>query len=189
MARAKLYSEHTAQEIDSEIKRIIDEAYQRAKTIIELAEPGRRVTFLIADGVSADGDANLLRVVLGNLLGNAWKFSVERDEGIIEFGTTEVHGKPAYLVRDNGAGFDMADADKLFTPFQCLPGAKESRGFGIGLATVERIIRCHGGKVWAEGAPGKGATFFFTLSNGQDQRSPAPPLSKKENRKNADSGR
>ncbi len=135
---------------------------------LRLAEPGRRVTFLIADGVSADGDANLLRVVLGNLLGNAWKFSVERDEGIIEFGTTEVHGKPAYLVRDNGAGFDMADADKLFTPFQCLPGAKESRGFGIGLATVERIIRCHGGKVWAEGAPGKGATFFFTLSNGQD---------------------
>jgi light-regulated signal transduction histidine kinase (bacteriophytochrome) len=131
---------------------------------LKLAESERRVTFRIADGVSADGDAALLRVVLDNLLGNAWKYNGTRDDVIIEFGITEVDGKPVYFVRDNGVGFDMADADKLFTPFQRLPGAEECGGFGIGLATVERIIRRHGGRVWAEGEPGKGATFYFTLS-------------------------
>jgi PAS domain S-box-containing protein len=131
---------------------------------LKLAERGRRVTILIAGGASADGDAALLRLVLDNLFGNAWKYTGTRDEGIIEFGTTEVDGKPAWFVRDNGPGFDMADADKLFTPFQRLPGAEEWRGFGIGLATVERIIRRHGGRVWAEGEPGKGACFYFTLS-------------------------
>jgi PAS domain S-box-containing protein len=131
---------------------------------LQLSEPERRVTFLIADGISADGDADLLRVVLDNLLGNAWKYTGTRDEGIIEFGTTEVDRKPAHFVRDNGQGFAMEDAEKLFLPFQRLPGAEACRGFGIGLATVERIIRRHGGKVWAEGAPGKGATFYFTLS-------------------------
>ncbi|ABQ27534.1 PAS domain S-box protein [Geotalea uraniireducens] len=131
---------------------------------LKLVEPGRRVTFLITDGVSADGDAGLLRVVLDNLLGNAWKYTGTRDEGIIEFGTTKVDGKPACFVRDNGAGFDMADADKLFAPFQRLPGTDEFRGHGIGLATVERIIQRHGGRVWAKGEPGKGATFYFTLS-------------------------
>jgi light-regulated signal transduction histidine kinase (bacteriophytochrome) len=130
---------------------------------LKLAEPGRRVTFLIADGVSAEGDASLLRVVLDNLLGNAWKYTGMREEAVIEFGKSEVDKKPAYLVRDNGAGFDMANADKLFTPFQRLPGAEQCRGFGIGLATVERIIRRHGGKVWAEGETGRGATFYFTL--------------------------
>ena len=136
---------------------------QEVAAELELAEPERRVEFLIADGVSADGDAALLRVVLANLIGNAWKYTGKRDEGIIEFGTTEVDGKPAYIVRDNGAGFAMADAEKLFVPFQRLPGAEECRGFGIGLATVERIIRRHGGRVWAGGEPGKGATFYFTL--------------------------
>jgi signal transduction histidine kinase len=102
-------------------------------------------------------------VVLTNLLGNAWKYTATREEGIIEFGMSEVDGKTAYFVRDNGTGFDMADADKLFVPFQRLAGAEEFRGFGIGLATVERIIRRHGGKVWAEGVLGKGATFYFTL--------------------------
>jgi PAS domain S-box-containing protein len=130
---------------------------------LKLAEPGRRATFRIADGIRVDGDASLLRVVLDNLLGNAWKYTGIRDEGLIEFGTTEVDGIPAHFVRDNGAGFDMADADKLFTPFQRLPGAEECRGFGIGLATVERIIRRHGGRVWAEGEPGKGACFYFNL--------------------------
>ena len=130
---------------------------------LKLSELERRVTFLIADGLSADGDGALLRVVLDNLFGNAWKYTGTRDEGIIEFATTEVDGKPAWRVRDNGAGFEMVDADKLFTPFQCLPDAGECKGFGIGLATVERIIRRHGGKVWAEGEPGKGACFYFTL--------------------------
>jgi len=129
----------------------------------ERAEPGRRVTFLIANGISAYGDKALLRVVLDNLLGNAWKYTGIRQEAVIEFGMTEVDGMAAYFVRDNGAGFDMTDADNLFTPFRRLPGSEESRGFGIGLATVERIVRRHGGRVWAEGEAGKGATFYFTL--------------------------
>jgi len=130
---------------------------------LKLAEPQRKVTFLIADGVSANGDASLLRVVMDNLFGNAWKYTGIREEAVIEFGTGEIDGKPACFVRDNGAGFDNADADKIFKPFQRLPGIEECRGFGIGLATVERIIRRHGGKVWAQGELGKGATFCFTL--------------------------
>ena len=130
---------------------------------LKLAESERRITFLIAAGVSAYVDADLLRVALNNLFGNAWKFTAMREEGIIEFGTTEVDGKPAWFVRDNGIGFDMADTGRLFVPFQRLPGAEQCRGFGIGLATVERIIRRHGGRIWAEGEPGMGATFYFTL--------------------------
>jgi PAS domain S-box-containing protein len=132
-------------------------------TELQQAERGRRVTFRIADGIMVDGDANLLRVVLDNLLGNAWKYTGAQEEGIIEFGVTEIDGKRACFVRDNGPGFAMSDADKLFTPFQRLPGAEAFKGFGIGLATVERIIHRHGGRVWAEGGPGKGATFYFTL--------------------------
>ncbi|MRR58728.1 MAG: PAS domain S-box protein [Deltaproteobacteria bacterium] len=130
---------------------------------LKQAEPQRRVTFKIAEGVTLNGDIDLLRVVLDNLFGNAWKYSALRDEAIIEFGVTEIDGGTVCFVRDNGVGFDKADADKLFIPFQCLPGVEECRGFGIGLATVERIIRRHGGAVWAEGEPGKGATFYFTL--------------------------
>jgi signal transduction histidine kinase len=132
---------------------------------LKLSEPERRVTLRLAEGLSAEGDPNLLRLVLSNLLGNAWKYTGTREEAIIEFGTMEIDGKPAYFVRDNGPGFDMADVGKLFVPFQRLAGAGERRGFGIGLATVERIIRRHGGKVGAEGELGKGATFYFTLSN------------------------
>ncbi|KAF0220450.1 MAG: PAS/PAC sensor signal transduction histidine [Geobacteraceae bacterium] len=127
------------------------------------AAPERRVTFRIAEGIMSSGDSNLLQVVLENLLGNAWKYTSVREEAIIEFGVAEIGGKPACFVRDNGPGFGMADADKLFIAFQRLPGAEEFTGHGIGLATVERIIRRHGGKVWAEGEPGKGATFYFTL--------------------------
>jgi len=129
----------------------------------KLSEPGRQVDFRIADGIAANADANMLRVVLNNLLGNAWKYTYEREEAVIEFGATEIDGQPVYFVRDNGAGFDKANVDKLFVPFQRLPGAEELRGFGIGLATVGRIIRRHGGKIWAEGEPDKGATFYFTL--------------------------
>jgi len=129
-------------------------------------EPGRQVEFRISEGVTAIGDASLLRAVLDNLLGNAWKYTGIREKAIIEFGTTAVDGRQIYFVRDNGHGFDMADASQLFTPFKRLPGAEQQRGFGIGLATVERIIGRHGGRVWAEGEPDRGATFFFTL---QDQ--------------------
>ncbi|OGU16845.1 MAG: hypothetical protein A2076_00340 [Geobacteraceae bacterium GWC2_53_11] len=126
-------------------------------------ETARRVEVRIAEGMIANGDANLLRVVLVNLLDNAWKYTGIREGGVIEFGAKDLDGNPVYFVRDNGAGFDNAAAERIFVPFQRLPGAEECRGFGIGLATVERIIKRHGGKVWAEGEPGKGATFYFTL--------------------------
>jgi PAS domain S-box-containing protein len=131
---------------------------------LKLVEPGRHVDFLIADGIMANCDASLLRVVLSNLLGNAWKYTRKQEEALIEFAATEMDAELVYLVRDNGSGFDMADAEKLFAPFQRLPCSEECKGFGIGLATVERIIRRHRGKIWAEGEPGKGATFYFTLS-------------------------
>jgi PAS domain S-box-containing protein len=129
------------------------------------AEPSRRATFRIAQRISAIGDASLLRVVLENLLGNAWKYTGMRDEPVIEFGAAEIDGQQSFFVRDNGPGFANEDADKLFIPFQRLPGAEKQAGFGIGLATVDRIIRRHGGRVWAEGEPGKGATFYFTLGS------------------------
>jgi len=131
---------------------------------LSLSAPERRVTFRIASGVTVEGDAGLLRVVLDNLIGNAWKYTGSQAETVIEFGVTKVKGKPACFVRDNGPGFDMEHADRLFIPFQRLPGAK-AEGHGIGLATVERIVRRHGGRVWAESEPGKGATFLFTLEN------------------------
>jgi len=131
---------------------------------LKLPEPERQVDFRIAAGIVANGDANLLRAVLGNLLGNAWKYTGIREKAVIEFGVRDINGVPTYFVRDNGPGFDMTDANKLFAPFQRLPGAENSRGFGIGLATVARIIRRHGGKVWAEGESDKGACFYFILS-------------------------
>jgi PAS domain S-box-containing protein len=129
---------------------------------LKMAEPERRVSFLIAEGISVNGDRNLLRVVMDNLLGNAWKYTRVREEAVIEIGMTDYAGKPACFVRDNGIGIDMTQANKLFAPFQRLP-CTHVEGYGIGLATVERIIRHHGGKVCAEGELGKGATFYFTL--------------------------
>ena len=111
-----------------------------------------------------NGDARLLRVALENLLGNAWKFTGKRDQARIEFGLTEHDGQQACFVRDDGAGFDMAYADKLFGAFQRLHDHSEFQGEGIGLATVQRIMHRHGGQVWAEGAPEQGATFYFTLT-------------------------
>lgn len=131
---------------------------------LKRAEPGRRIEFRIADGVVAVGDANLLRVVLDNLLGNAWKYTGIREQAVVEFAEKDIDGETVYFVRDNGSGFHQHDADKLFVPFQRLSGAVKYQGFGIGLATVGRIIGRHGGKVWAEGEPDQGATFFFTLA-------------------------
>ena len=128
---------------------------------LKMGEPDRTVTFRCADGVRVNGDPVLLRMVMGNLLSNAWKFTGKQEEAVIEFGVKDVEGKPACFVRDNGAGFDMADAENLFVPFRRLPGADDYRGHGIGLATVARIIKRHGGRVWADGEPGKGATFYF----------------------------
>jgi PAS domain S-box-containing protein len=130
---------------------------------LERTEPERQVTFRIAEGIKVNGDAGLLRIVLDNLIGNAWKFTENREGTVIEFGVTEVKGAPVYFVRDNGPGFAMPDADKMFLPFRRFLKSKV-QGHGIGLATVERIIRRHGGRIWAEGEPGKGATFYFTLA-------------------------
>jgi PAS domain S-box-containing protein len=134
---------------------------------LQAAEPARRVEICVTPGLSANGDIHLLEMVLVNLLGNAWKFTSKTENARIEFGVTEHEGQRAFFVRDNGAGFDMAYADRLFGAFQRLHSNEEFPGTGIGLATVQRIIRRHGGQIWAESAVGSGAVFFFTLgSNG-----------------------
>lgn len=123
----------------------------------------RKVDFDIADGVTTRCDERLIQVALENLLANAWKFTSLRKQGRIEFGATEQDGKTTFFVKDNGIGFDMKKSDKLFLPFQRLHSEKEYEGSGIGLATVQRVVKRHGGRVWAEAKPDKGATFFFTL--------------------------
>jgi signal transduction histidine kinase len=130
-------------------------------------EPSRKVTVRIADGLAARGDARLVTIVLVNLLGNAWKFTARQSEARIEVGQENKGSDTVFSVKDNGAGFDMAYADKLFAPFQRLHGDSEFEGTGIGLATVQRIVSRHGGRIWAESAVGKGATFFFTLGGTQ----------------------
>jgi signal transduction histidine kinase len=130
---------------------------------LQRAEPERQVELDITPGLGVTGDAQLLRAVLDNLLGNAWKFTSKQPWARIEFGATKVDGRHAYFVRDNGAGFDMSYADKLFGAFQRLHAESDFPGSGIGLATVQRIIRRHGGQVWAEGQVGRGATFYFTV--------------------------
>jgi light-regulated signal transduction histidine kinase (bacteriophytochrome) len=131
-------------------------------------EPGRAVRFAIHDGVRVTADRSLIRTVLQNLVENAWKFTAKRDDAIIEFGTTVTgDARVCCYVRDNGAGFDPAFIDKLFQPFQRLHAVTEFPGTGIGLASVQRIVERHGGRVWAEGAVGQGATFYFTLNPAQ----------------------
>lgn len=126
-------------------------------------QPERRVEFVIQPGLEAYADPQLLQIVLENLLSNAWKFTSKHAQAHIEFGQTRVDGVPAYFVRDDGAGFDRTYASKMFMPFQRLHAVTEFEGNGIGLATVQRIIHRHGGRVWAEGAVERGATFYFTL--------------------------
>ena len=129
------------------------------------AEPERQTEFIIADGLVAQGDGRLLGIVLDNLLGNAWKFTAKRPIAHIEFGRSHDGVPPTYFVRDDGAGFDMAHASKLFGVFQRLHTPDEFDGTGIGLATVQRIIHRHGGRIWADGQVNYGATFHFTLEN------------------------
>jgi signal transduction histidine kinase len=134
------------------------------------ARPERAVEFSAQEGLEVWGDPRLLRVALENLIGNAWKFTEKESEARVEFGVDEELSRKGrvlvYYVRDNGAGFEMAYADKLFGAFQRLHGSDEFEGTGIGLATVQRIVRRHGGRVWAEGEVGRGATFYFTLRPG-----------------------
>ena len=129
---------------------------------LQANNPERQVETLIADNVQVEGDTNLLRILLENLLSNAWKYTATIEDARIEFNTCEENGETVYFVRDNGVGFNMRYVNKLFGAFQRLHGT-EFEGTGIGLATVQRIVRHHGGRVWAEGDTGKGATFYFTL--------------------------
>jgi signal transduction histidine kinase len=135
------------------------------EVIAELREtsPGRDVQIRVAPGLKAAADPSLVGVILANLLGNAWKFTAKTENASIEFGAINQEGKTVFFVKDNGAGFDPAFAEKMFWPFQRLHSEQEFEGTGIGLAIVERIIRRHGGKVWAEGEVGKGAVVYFTL--------------------------
>jgi PAS domain S-box-containing protein len=125
--------------------------------------PGRAIEWIVHEGLVGEGDARLLSATLDNLLGNAWKFTSKCARARIEVGMMNKNGDAAFFVRDNGAGFDQAYADKLFGAFQRLHSATEFEGTGIGLATVQRIVRRHGGRIWAEGEVGQGATFYFTL--------------------------
>lgn len=130
---------------------------------LRLGEPGRNVEFVIAPRVEATADPCLIRTTMENLLGNAWKFTGHHPHARIEFGVTRRGDEQIYFVRDDGAGFDMEMAGKLFTPFRRLHRPGEFRGTGIGLATVQRLVRRHGGRIWAEGRVEGGATFSFTL--------------------------
>lgn len=127
------------------------------------AHPERTVDWIVTPQLYAEADSKLLRIALDNLLSNAWKYTGKRAEAMIEFGQIIHNEQAIYFVKDNGAGFDMTYVDKLFHPFQRLHREEEFEGTGIGLATVERIIRRHGGRIWAEAQAGQGATFYFTL--------------------------
>lgn len=131
---------------------------------LQNAQPERQIELRIEDGLKTRADPGLLRVVLENLLNNAWKFTSKRESARIAFGMARENGTPAFFVRDDGAGFDPAYADRLFGAFQRLHAMTEFAGTGVGLATVQRIVHRHGGRIWAESALGQGATFYFTLN-------------------------
>lgn len=134
---------------------VVDEVRRR--------DPTRALGATIAPGMVVEADGRLVRILLDNLVGNAWKFTAKTADPQIEIGTQQQGNETVFYVRDNGAGFDMAYVDRLFTPFQRLHSDREYAGTGIGLATVRRIVERHGGRIWAESASGGGATFFFTL--------------------------
>lgn len=154
VARAEIHLQPV--DLGAEVARIAEDLQRSA--------PDRRVRFIIQDAVWAQADRVLLSSVLENLVGNAWKFTSRQDEALIEFGTAPAgEAGICCYVRDNGAGFDPAYAGKMFRPFERLHSAGEFPGTGVGLASVRQIIERHGGRVWAEGAVGRGATFYFTL--------------------------
>lgn len=131
---------------------------------IQAGDPEHEVNWIAQPGVMVEADPRLMRIAFENLIGNAWKFTARTPGATVTFGSAPQNGKIVYFLRDNGAGFEMQYVDRLFTAFQRLHGEREFKGSGIGLATVSRIIRRHHGSIWAEGEPGKGATFFFTLT-------------------------
>lgn len=132
-------------------------------------DPMRRVQCVIAPQIFVQGDPRLLRIALENLIGNAWKFTSRQQEAVVEFGSQQKDGQAIYFVRDNGAGFNMEHTGQLFGAFQRLHSVDEFPGNGIGLATVQRIIHRHAGRIWAEGKPGLGAAFYFTLGIGGEE--------------------
>ncbi len=146
----------------------------RLTATLQASAPQRQVTFVIQPGLTAIGDANLLEIALSNLLDNAFKFTSKTAQARIEFGQVDLDGQPAFVVRDNGAGFDPAYAQKLFGPFQRMHKASEFPGTGIGLTIVQRIIHRHGGKIWADAAPAQGAGFYFTLDECYRQEDHTP---------------
>jgi light-regulated signal transduction histidine kinase (bacteriophytochrome) len=142
---------------------------QMAREVLDelrAAAPGRQVGSDIATDMEVDSDARLLRIALDNLLGNAWKYSSKVANARIEVGSQVRDGETVYYVRDNGAGFDASRAERVFQPFQRFHAAAEFEGTGIGLATVQRIVMRHGGRVWCESEVGRGSTFYFTLPSG-----------------------
>lgn len=159
----------TRKELARERTDLTRQAHAIAKQL-QANDPARVVAFECQEGVFARGDPRLLRAVLDNLIGNAWKFTAREPAAKVSFGSIVRDGLPVYFVKDNGAGFDMAHANKLFGPFQRLHTAAEYPGTGIGLASVQRIVDRHGGRAWAEGAVGQGATFYFTLESGAPER-------------------
>jgi PAS domain S-box-containing protein len=146
--RSKVYLTAFAKAVEAELVR---------------SHPDRHVEFVITANVTVDGDPVLLRLVIQNLMDNAFKFTGKRAIAKIEFGVQQINGKPVYFVKDDGDGFDMENAGRLFTPFQRLHTTAEFPGLGIGLATAQRIIHHHGGRIWAESRVNGGATFYFTL--------------------------
>jgi PAS domain S-box-containing protein len=143
----------------------VSEAATEVAEGLQKAQPDRKVEVRIEEGLEAIVDSHLLRIVLENLLGNAWKFTSKHACARIEFGRITHNGTSAFFVRDDGAGFDSAYADRLFGAFQRLHAMTDFPGTGVGLATVQRIVHRHGGRIWAESSVGRGATFYFTLAN------------------------
>jgi light-regulated signal transduction histidine kinase (bacteriophytochrome) len=141
----------------------LSEIAGRVATELSRREPSRQVRVDVQEGLVAEADPHLLTIVFENLMGNAWKFTSKKGEPRVEVGEWKNGPAPAFYVRDNGAGFDMTYADKLFGAFQRLHADADFEGTGIGLATVQRIVARHGGRIWAEGEVDKGATFYFTL--------------------------
>ncbi|TAK40825.1 MAG: HAMP domain-containing protein [Betaproteobacteria bacterium] len=151
----------------------VGDVAKQVVTELRHGEPGRQIEISIWDGMHAHADARLLRAALENLIGNAWKFTSKSAHARIEVGALRDGSRTTFFVRDNGAGFDMAYSGKLFGAFQRLHSTNEYQGTGIGLATVQRIVHRHGGRIWADAKPDKGAVFFFTLESG-DAKPDAP---------------
>ena len=192
LSRIRASTQHMAQLIEDLLnlarvsrgtleRRTVDlgQVAQQVAAELQQREPSRAVEVSIWEGIGAEADPHLVRVVLENLIGNAWKFTAKAAKPRIEIGALKDRGRTTFFVRDNGAGFDMAYADKLFGAFQRLHSATEYAGTGIGLATVQRIVHRHGGRIWAEAEVGKGAVFFFTLALAAEEPADAPPVGKK----------